>query len=140
MRVFLQDIFLLTTSLAAGYHKYRMWIQAIPRRSRLKRYTPVRARRYRPRRCKPARDENYKAWIRLLPCVACKRPPLSDPAHTGRDGGGSQKASDYSCVPLCRRCHDAYHRIGRKAFERRKRISFRNIVARLNEEYRRNAK
>ncbi len=32
-----------------------------------------------------------------------------DPAHTGTDGGTAEKASDYSCVPLCRVCHDFYH-------------------------------
>ncbi len=33
------------------------------------------------------------------------------------------KASDYSCVPLCADCHtqapDAYHRVGKRAFERK---------------------
>ena len=44
-------------------------------------------------------------------------------AHTGSDGGMRQKASDYSCIPLCANCHtqgpQAYHPIGRAAFAAR---------------------
>ena len=50
------------------------------------------------------------------------------------------KASDYSCVPLCGDCHTqapgAYHRIGKRAFEERRGLSFAAIVARLNREWR----
>jgi hypothetical protein len=51
----------------------------------------------------------------------------------------SQKASDYSCVPLCADCHTqapgAYHRAGKATFERRHRLSFADIVTRLNREW-----
>jgi hypothetical protein len=60
------------------------------------------------RRVEPERDARYRAWIKTLACVCCGRMPC-DPAHTGTDGGMGQKASDYSCVPLCRTCHDVYH-------------------------------
>ena len=87
----------------------------------------------------PPRDEDYKAWIRMLPCCACGVDGRSEPAHTGTDGGMSMKASDYSCVPLCSDCHTqapgAYHRVGKRAFEQRHRISFARIVARLNREW-----
>ena len=87
----------------------------------------------------PPRDEDYKAWIREQPCIACKRQRLSEAAHTGEDGGMSQKASDYSCVPLCSDCHTqapgAYHRIGKRAFERRHGLCFARIVAGLNREW-----
>ena len=70
----------------------------------------------------PPRDEDYKTWIRTLPCSACGNEGRSEASHTGSDGGMSMKASDYSCVPLCRECHltgpYAYHRIGKRAFER----------------------
>jgi len=70
----------------------------------------------------PPRDEAYKAWIRMLPCLGCHREGQSEAAHTGTDGGMSMKASDYSCVPLCSDCHrqapGAYHRIGKLTFER----------------------
>jgi hypothetical protein len=57
-------------------------------------------------------------------------------AHTGSEGGMSQKASDYSCVPLCRSCHTAgrtaYHRIGKLEFERKYGINFMDLVRALN--------
>ena len=62
------------------------------------------------------------AWIRTLPCIACGVEGRSEAAHTGTDGGMSMKASDYSCVPLCSDCHTqapgAYHRVGKRVFER----------------------
>ena len=87
----------------------------------------------------PPRDEDYKAWIRTLPCVACGMEGRSEAAHTGADGGMSMKASDYSCVPLCADCHagapGAYHRIGRREFERARGLCFADVVARLSEEW-----
>ncbi len=88
----------------------------------------------------PPRDEAYKAWIRTLPCVGCGMVGRSEAAHTGEDGGMSMKPSDYSCVPLCPDCHTqapgAYHRVGRRAFERAHQISFVELVERLNREHR----
>jgi len=92
-----------------------------------------------PTRKGPPRDEDYKAWIRTLPCLACGIEDCSEAAHTGSDGGMSQKASDYSVVPLCADCHTqaqgAYHRVGKRAFEQRNGICFARIVARLNREW-----
>ena len=74
----------------------------------------------------PARDPAYRAWIRTHPCSACGTIQSIECAHTGRDGGMAQKASDFSSIPLCSWCHTlgpyAYHRVGRAAFERRNRI------------------
>jgi len=84
----------------------------------------------------PARNARYRAWIRSLPCCLCGLEPAGEAAHTGRDGGMGQKASDYSCVPLCRNCHtqnaDSYHRLGRAEFERRHRVDLADLVIRLN--------
>jgi hypothetical protein len=92
-----------------------------------------------PPRKGPARDEDYKDWIRTLPCCACGVEGRSEAAHTGTDGGMSMKASDYSCVPLCPDCHTqasgAYHRIGRRRFELSHGICFPALVARLQEEW-----
>ena len=97
----------------------------------------------RPRRCRsfyrgPARDDDYKVFIRGQPCCACGRFP-SEAAHTGQDGGMAQKSSDYSCVPLCNACHTAgrraYHRIGREEFERLHGIDFDVIVEGLFTEW-----
>jgi hypothetical protein len=64
-------------------------------------------RRHHPRRG-PARDRLYRAFVRTFPCAACGRCEQSEAAHTGHDGGMSEKASDYSCVPLCAQCHQQY--------------------------------
>jgi hypothetical protein len=87
--------------------------------------------RRRPFRKGPPRNWRYRAWIRSLPsCISRKLG--CEAAHTGSDGGTAIKASDYSCVPLTPEEHRLYHQIGRPAFERRFRISFRAIVKELN--------
>src|SRR5664279_2587355 len=93
-----------------------------------------------PARRGPPRDEDYKAWIREMPCIACGINDRSEAAHTGTDGGMSMKASDYSCVPLCSDCHTqapgAYHRVGKRAFEQRHGLSFAGVVERMQREWR----
>jgi len=92
-----------------------------------------------PPRKGPVRDEGYKEWIRTQACCACGHSAPNEAAHTGIDGGMSMKASDYSCVPLCSECHMsgplAYHRIGKRAFERVHDIRFASIAARLRREW-----
>ena len=94
-----------------------------------------------PPRKGPARDEEYKDWIRTLDCCACGVEGRSEAAHTGTDGGMSMKASDYSCVPLCSDCHTrgpcSYHRIGKREFESSNNLRFTDLVARLQREWRR---
>ena len=50
------------------------------------------------------------------------------------------KASDYSVVPLCADRHwqapGAYHRIGKRAFERARDVCLADLVARLQQEWR----
>lgn len=90
----------------------------------------------------PARNWKYKTWIRSLPCVACGGTYDVEAAHTGADGGTSQKASDYSCIPLCSDCHtqapDSHHR-DRQACERkiyrRHNTSVAQLVKSLNREW-----
>lgn len=102
----------------------------------------------RPRRSRagykgPARSWKYKAWIRTLPCAACGSTFEVEAAHTGSDGGMRQKASDYSCIPLCSDCHtgaaDSYHR-DREAFDRRllaaRGVTVVDLVRDLNGEWR----
>jgi phage terminase large subunit GpA-like protein len=88
----------------------------------------------------PARDADYRRWVRTLPCLACHSRQSIEAAHTGQDGGMSMKASDYSCIPLCSNCHtqgpQSYHRIGRAAFERARRVSCAGECARLVAEWR----
>jgi len=57
------------------------------------------------------RDPSYLDYIRSFRCLACEGYG-ADPHHQPRAGHGSMgmKVSDYRCVPLCRLCHDIYHR------------------------------
>lgn len=90
----------------------------------------------------PARNWKYRAWIRTLPCLACGSTYEVEAAHTGADGGMRQKASDYSCIPLCSDCHtqapDSHHR-DREACEariyRRHNTSVAQLVKSLNREW-----
>ena len=125
---------MLTGKYLEAYLAYAVLGRKLPQRER------IGPRPGSPRKG-PARDEGYKDWIRTLACCACGVEGRSEAAHTGRDGGMSMKASDYSCVPLCADCHTrgpgAYHRIGKRAFERSHRVSFADLVARLKQEWQR---
>src|SRR5258708_448574 len=87
----------------------------------------------------PERSASYLAWVRTLGGAACGAEGRSEAAHTGSDGGMSQKASDLSCIPLCADCHTrgplAYHRLGRAAFERAHGVTCARVVKRLQAEW-----
>jgi hypothetical protein len=72
---------------------------------------PMRKRRDRPRRSPRVVDIPRRAWIRTQPCCSPAPPSYHDgpidPHHTGKRAMG-RKADDDTCVPLCRRCHDAW--------------------------------
>lgn len=60
------------------------------------------------------RSGAYLDHVRALPCCSCGAPGPSDPhhwSHSRRRGVGT-KLDDYLTAPLCRRCHDEYHRRG----------------------------
>lgn len=88
----------------------------------------------------PSRDWLYRRWIRTLPCCACNSTRFVECAHVGSDGGMSMKCSDYASVPLCAVCHrvgpQAYHWIGRDAFERLHGLNFERLTKRLNRTWR----
>ena len=83
----------------------------------------------------PARNFKYRSWVRSLPCARCGSTYRVEAAHTGSDGGMSQKSSDYSVIPLCFDCHqaapDSYHR-DREAFEARLQSTIPGLVKQLN--------
>jgi hypothetical protein len=87
---------------------------------------------------------NWAKGAKVLYCAACGLEPAGEAAHTGSDGGLRQKASDYSCIPLCADCHrfgpGAYHAIGRRQFERRRSIDIDALVRRLNWDFRESAR
>jgi hypothetical protein len=84
---------------------------------------------------KPVRNPGYLKWIRTLPCSVCRTTRQIEAAHTGPHGI-SQKSSDLSAIPLCRRHHrtgnDSYHRLGPRRFAEVHHLSIRAIVVRLS--------
>lgn len=98
---------------------------------KLERKPPQRANSSRG----PARNWRYRAWIRTLPCAACGTNKRIEASHTGPHGL-NQKASDYTCVPLCIEHHrtgkEALDRIGRPQFERLFQIDLTELGRRLN--------
>ena len=116
-----------------AYLAYVVLGRKLPQRERI-------GARSGPPRKGPARDEDYKAWIRTLACCACGVEARSEAAHTGTDGGMSMKASDYSCVPLCPECHTqgsgAYHRIGKRVFENARGLRLEALVTQLQRAWR----
>jgi len=60
---------------------------------------------------KPWRSEKYMKWIREQPCVVCWGKAV--PHHlkgVGNMGGVGTKAPDWTCQPLCIKCHADMHR------------------------------
>lgn len=73
------------------------------------RFKSVRAAKNKNgRKFGPNRSENYLDWIRKRPCCVCSKNAPSEASHHGRRGMG-QKASDFSCVPLCTDHHRDWH-------------------------------
>lgn len=79
---------------------------------------------------KPVRqtDEDYLDYIRSLPCIVCGASPPSDPNHIQTVGAGG---SDYGTLPMCRRCHDEFHRTFLYEFEAKHQINCWREVALL---------
>ncbi len=110
-------------------HELEKWLAKEIHDRQIPRKPPGKARRG------PARDAEYRAWIRTLPSVisglyGCEC------AHTGSDGGMSQKASDYSTIPLTQEEHREYHQIGKPEFERRHGIRCAELARALYAEWR----
>lgn len=73
---------------------------------------PIFQKQGKPKRDKASRD--YMRRVKELPCVICGKPGPSDAHHVICDRYGTDKASDYDTIPLCRDCHmdgpNAIHR------------------------------
>ncbi len=78
---------------------------------------------------KPLQNRLYRKFVSQFPCCACGQNWWIDPAHTGPRGRG-QKASDLDVIPLCRKCHDEYHK-GHADFLIRHSIDLRKTIADL---------
>jgi hypothetical protein len=56
------------------------------------------------------RSKKYTDWIKTQPCYKCGAE--AEPHHLkgiGNMAGGSQKAPDWTCVPLCHKHHMEMH-------------------------------
>jgi hypothetical protein len=74
------------------------------------------------------RDDAHLAYVRELACAFCGAAPPSEPHHVEKVATAMQ-GNDYSCVPVCRRCHDAIHALGNQSFQRERDTTFAEAVA-----------
>ena len=113
-------------------HDLRRWLAKEVLGTNLPRKPPKRESVLHPNQ--PARSVQYRAWIRSLPCAVCGTSFGVEAAHTGPHGV-QQKASDYSCIPLCHPHHrtgnDALDKIGHLAFEQRFGLEIAAIIETL---------
>lgn len=93
----------------------------------------------------PARDAQYRAFVRSQACCCCGTTDHVEAAHTKAigNGGTSQKPSDYGTIPLCTDCHtQAPYSWHRDRAECERRIFARlgmtvvDVVKMLNQEWR----
>jgi hypothetical protein len=61
-------------------------------------------------------DEEYKSYIRNLPCAVCMSTP-TDPDHLKARGWREASRNDYTCLPLCRKHHSERGQYGDTKFQ-----------------------
>ena len=71
---------------------------------------PLGLKQPKPERGTP-KARAYMARVKALPCVICHRPGPSDAHHIICDRYGTNKASDFDVIPLCK----AHHQDGPEA-------------------------
>lgn len=81
---------------------------------------------------KTYRNKRYLEFIRTLPCCVCKG--FSE-AHHGDTGGLAVKCNDTRSIPMCSRCHQENHTVGKITFQVRHNIDFKDIQIRCLETY-----
>ena len=79
--------------------------------------TPIK-RQNRARKARPidAASEDYKAYVRTLPCTVCRKPAPSEAHHVKSRGAGGVEVKNL--LPLCLEHHNFWHTMGRKTFAR----------------------
>lgn len=87
------------------------------------------------RSVKPVRDEAYRRFVRSFACSVCARCWRVDACHTGPHGI-SQKACDWTCIPLCRVHHREYDRNPR-GFAAAHGLDVATVISFLRSEYQR---
>ncbi len=74
------------------------------------------------------RDSAHLAYVRQLPCAFCGQVPPSDPHHVEKTATG-KTGNDYSCVPMCRTCHELIPEIGIQTLQVQADITFGEAIA-----------
>lgn len=98
------------------------------KRSTLKRKTPLRPKRSKPRRTEQVRDPEWLDDVRKLPCRAVELERATpcmgrvEAHHAGVRPGVGVKCGDDDTVPLCRGHHDELHSLSNtfKRFDKAK--------------------
>jgi len=78
-------------------------------------------------------DQDYRRFVRSLPCARCSTRRRVEFAHQG-PRGLSQKTTDYNGVPLCIYCHRLQHSSS-KEFWNTLGINLDDLIAQLNRAY-----
>ena len=71
---------------------------------------PLGQRKPKPERG-TARAKAHLERVKALPCVVCHRHGPSDAHHVFCGRYGTDKASDFDTIPLCKDCHQGPHGI-----------------------------
>lgn len=103
--------------------------------------TPKRRTRPRmmaPKEDAPIRCQSHLKWVRGFACSCSEIDPAGcdgkiEAAHVrrGTDGGIGSKPGDNWTLPLCSGHHAEQHRIGEQSFEKKYRLSMKQIAERL---------
>jgi hypothetical protein len=59
--------------------------------------------------------EEYLTFIRSKPCCVCPS-TVAEAHHLIHRGWRDAKRNDFSAIPMCRDCHQEYHRLGATEF------------------------
>lgn len=76
------------------------------------------------------------AFVKTLPCIACRTTSAVRQNHHTRSGGKGRRADYLTIVPLCHGCHERVHRAGPSSLERRFIVGKGNAVDWQNEAFR----
>jgi len=63
---------------------------------------------------------NHLDWIRSLECSECGKPRPSEPHHLSGQfnmSGVGKKSPDWATMPLCNKCHRAFHEADRRKWK-----------------------
>ena len=78
-------------------------------------------------------NEEYKIWIRSLPCFITGR--QAEAHHCSKTGHGSMgsKTDDTRCIPLSHEKHTELHQSGAITFAKKYNLNYENIIKQLNQ-------